>query len=143
MSARGDALAGRFPAKGYSEGLLRTNSGQHRVAIAESFLARLKGLMLRPTREGDLPLAFDFRGGAASMHSAMMLGTIGIAYIDPSGRPIRSLALRPWRVAPLVEGCGWAVEASPETLRAMGIGGDACGIITIERRMRSDERGRQ
>jgi uncharacterized protein len=67
-----------------------------RVAVADSWWQRLRGLLARPrlkTGEGLLLLE------CGSVHTVGMLHAIDVAFLDAHGRIVRSIAnLAPWRV---------------------------------------------
>jgi uncharacterized membrane protein (UPF0127 family) len=66
------------------------------VAVADTFMSRLRGLLARPplaAEEGLLLLECD------SVHTAGMRYAIDVAFLDEEGRVVRSIrALEPWRL---------------------------------------------
>lgn len=89
--------------------VVRADSGltvAARVAVADSWWGRLRGLLGRPplaSAEGVLLLRCD------SIHTVGMPDAIDIAFLDVDGTVVRSVTrLRPWRVG---FGGPWAVHA--------------------------------
>ena len=79
--------------------LLHTASGAHplRVALADGFLTRLRGLMLAP------PLALDaglLLTRCASVHCAFMRQAIDVLYLDANGAVLKCVPrVKPWRAS--------------------------------------------
>lgn len=66
-----------------------------RVAVADSFLHRLRGLLARPPMRRDQGLLLLDCG---SIHTVGMGYPIDVAFLDAEGRVVRSVAdLEPWR----------------------------------------------
>lgn len=67
-----------------------------RVAVADSFLRRLRGLLARPQLQaGEGMLLLD----CESVHTAGMGYPIDVAFLDADRRVVHSIAaLRPWRI---------------------------------------------
>jgi len=67
-----------------------------RVAVADSWWTRLRGLLGRPAiRDGEGLLLTE----CGSVHTVGMAYPIDVAFLDAEGRVVRSIArLRPWRV---------------------------------------------
>ena len=91
-----------------------------RVAVADSFLGRLRGLLTRPRmgqEEGLLLL------NCGSVHTAGMGYAIDVAFLDAGGRVVRSIGdLEPWRVGLGGAGAVHALELPAGRLRATGTG---------------------
>lgn len=67
------------------------------VALADSFLGRLRGLLARPPLDHDQGLLLM---KCDSVHTAGMRYAIDVAFLDAEGTVVRSVAdLEPWRVA--------------------------------------------
>ena len=66
------------------------------VAVADSFVSRLRGLLARPPMsDGQGLLLLD----CSSVHTMGMGYSIDVAFLDAEGRVVRSFAdLEPWRV---------------------------------------------
>jgi hypothetical protein len=67
-----------------------------RVAVADSWWRRFRGLLARPPlRKGEGLLLLE----CGSVHTVGMAHSIDVAFLDAEGRVVRSIArLRPWRV---------------------------------------------
>lgn len=67
-----------------------------RVAVADSWWSRCRGLLARPPlRNGEGLLLF----GCGSVHTVGMTYPIDVAFLDAEGRVVRSIEhLAPWRV---------------------------------------------
>ena len=80
-----------------SEAVLLTASGAHRLQlqVAESFLARFRGLMLAAPLRPNRGLLLT---GCVSVHTFFMRQRIDLIYVDGSGVVTRCVAaLKPWR----------------------------------------------
>jgi uncharacterized protein len=89
-----------------------------RVAVADSFLHRLRGLLARPpmSREQGLLLL-----ECSSVHTVGMGYPIDVAFLDAEGRVVRSVAdLEPWRVGIGGAGAVHALELPAGRLRETG-----------------------
>ena len=79
--------------------LLHTASGVHalRIALADSFWRRLRGLMLAPPLAPDAGLLLT---RCASVHCAFMRQTIDLVYLDAQGTVLACVSgLKPWRAS--------------------------------------------
>lgn len=67
-----------------------------RVAVADSWWRRLRGLLARPPmKKGEGLLLLE----CGSVHTVGMLRSIDVAFLDAEGRVVRRIVrLRPWRV---------------------------------------------
>ena len=78
-------------------GLLRTRTGIHRlgIAVANTFLRRLRGLMFSRSLPADSGLLII---GCNSVHTAFMRYAIDVVYLDKNGTVVRCVTkLEPWR----------------------------------------------
>jgi len=75
--------------------------------VADSFSARLKGLLGRDGIEGAL-----FIKPATSVHTLGMKFAIDVAFCDRHGLVLRTVTVPPWRVTRLVWRSGFVVEAA-------------------------------
>lgn len=78
--------------------VIHADTGVHvasSVAVADSFLSRLRGLLARPPMgEGQGLLLLD----CGSVHTVGMGYSIDVAFLDAEGRVVRNVAdLEPWR----------------------------------------------
>ncbi len=79
--------------------LLHTASGAHplRVALADGFLTRLRGLMLAPPLAPDAGLLLT---RCASVHCAFMRQAIDVVYLDAAGAVLKCVPrVKPWRAS--------------------------------------------
>ena len=79
--------------------LLHTASGAHplRVALADGFLTRLRGLMLAPPLAPDAGLLLT---RFASVHCAFMRQAIDVVYLDAAGAVLKCVPrVKPWRAS--------------------------------------------
>jgi len=79
--------------------LLHTASGAHplRVALANGFLTRLRGLMLAPPLAPDAGLLLT---RCASVHCAFMRQAIDVVYLDAAGAVVKCVPrVKPWRAS--------------------------------------------
>lgn len=79
--------------------LLHTASGAHplRVALADGFLTRLRGLMLAPPLAPDAGLLLT---RCASVHCAFMRQAIDVVYLDTAGAVVKCVPrVKPWRAS--------------------------------------------
>jgi len=79
--------------------LLHTTSGAHplRVALADGFLTRLRGLMLAPPLAPDAGLLLT---RCASVHCAFMRQAIDVVYLDAAGAVVKCVPrVQPWRAS--------------------------------------------
>lgn len=74
-----------------------------RIEVADTFLRRLRGLMLR--RPGD-PLLLT---RTSSVHTCWMRFPVDVTFLDARGRVLREVRLRPWRAA-WCRGARYALE---------------------------------
>ena len=67
-----------------------------RIAVAESWWSRLRGLLARPPlKKGEGLLLLD----CGSVHTVGMGESIDVAFLDADGRIVRRIScLQPWRV---------------------------------------------
>lgn len=79
--------------------IIHTESGDHqlRLALADGFFSRLRGLMLAPPLEPGQGLLL---ARCTSIHSCFMLQIVDVIYLDRDGIVTRcESALKPWRVS--------------------------------------------
>lgn len=88
------------------------------VAVADSFLSRLRGLLARPPMSKDQGLLLLECG---SVHTVGMGYSIDVAFLDADGRVLRSIAdLEPWRFGLGGAGVVHALELPAGRLRETG-----------------------
>lgn len=78
---------------------LLTARAEHalRLRLADSFAARLRGLMWRPPLRPDEGLLLL---GCASVHTAFVRAAIDVVFVDDTGRLVRCVPrLAPWRTS--------------------------------------------
>ncbi|HSH76722.1 MAG TPA: DUF192 domain-containing protein [Longimicrobiales bacterium] len=89
-----------------------------RVAVADSWWRRLRGLLARPAIEKEQGLLLLDCG---SVHTFGMTYPIDVAFLDGDGRVLRSIAgLRPWRVGLGGEGATHTLELPAGRLNETG-----------------------
>lgn len=101
--------------------VVRGDSGIHvgvRVAVADSWWSRFRGLLARPRlRAGDGLLLLE----CGSVHTVGMAYSIDVAFLDAEGRVVRSIPrLGPWRVGRGGADAVHALELPPGRLDATG-----------------------
>ncbi len=90
----------------------------HHVDVAESLLARMRGLLGRTALEVGVGLWIR---PCASIHTIGMRFTIDAAFVDAQGRVLRTYrALPPWRVTQIAWGAVGVLELAAGTLAATG-----------------------
>jgi uncharacterized protein len=89
-----------------------------RVAVADSWWRRFRGLLARPPlRKGEGLLLLE----CGSVHTVGMAHSIDVAFLDAEGRVVRSIArLRPWRLGLGGTGAVHALELPPGRLDETG-----------------------
>lgn len=100
--------------------LLHTASGAHplAVALADTYLRRLRGLMLAPPLAPDAGLLLT---RCASVHCAFMRQAIDVVYLDAAGRVLACVPrLRPWR-ASIGHGARHTLELAAGAIERFGI----------------------
>ena len=125
--------------------LLHTASGAHplRVALADGFWTRLRGLMLAPPLAPDAGLLLT---RCASVHCAFMRQAIDVVYLDAAGVVVKCVPrLRPWR-ASAGHGARHTLELAAGAIERLGIRpGDRLehpGLVQAPRpRMRAHAQG--
>lgn len=86
--------------------LLRDGDVLATVEIAADRRARRRGLLGRDGIDGALVLR-----PCRHVHTVGMRFAIDVALMAPGGEVLKTSSLRPWRLAPIVRGCSWIVEA--------------------------------
>lgn len=90
-----------------------------RVGVARSLLARLRGLLGRPSLAPGEGLLL---APCNSIHTVGMRYPIDVLFLDRSGRVARTVhALHPGRVIPYVRGASQAIELPAGVLRASDV----------------------
>lgn len=88
------------------------------VAVADSFLSRLRGLLARPPMSKEQGLLLLECG---SVHTVGMGYPIDVAFLDAEGRVVRSVVdLEPWRFGIGGAGAVHALELPAGRLRETG-----------------------
>lgn len=86
--------------------LLRGGEVLAAAEVADSYAARMRGLLGRPGYEGAL-----FLPKTHAVHSVGMRFAIDVAFLDSSMRVVDALRLEPWRITRPRWRCKWVVEA--------------------------------
>jgi uncharacterized membrane protein (UPF0127 family) len=90
-----------------------------RVAVARSFLHRLRGLMGRSLLEPGEGLLID---PCSSIHTCFMRFPIDVLYMGADDVVRRvDHGMRPWRIGPLFTGAAYVVELPAGTAREAGV----------------------
>lgn len=91
----------------------------HHVRIAESFLARGRGLMLSPELAPDEGLLIDPCG---SIHMFFMRFALDVLYVDRDNVVVRAQrGIKPWRVGPLhTRGAKYVIELPVGSIDSSG-----------------------
>lgn len=97
------------------------------VNIADSFLSRFKGLMLRRNIETNEGLLLK---KCNSIHTFFMRFTIDVAYLDKDFLVIDKETLKPWRVGKILKGVKHVFETGENSLDMINKG-DKLNIINI------------
>lgn len=88
------------------------------VRVARGFLARARGLLLRPRLARDQALLIP---RCSSIHTFGMAYPIDVVFLDPLGRVVRVVPeLEPWRLAVQL-GAAAVLELSPGSADKFGI----------------------
>jgi uncharacterized membrane protein (UPF0127 family) len=88
------------------------------VAVADSFLSRLRGLLARPPMSKEQGMLLLECG---SVHTVGMGYPIDVAFLDAEGRVVRSVVdLEPWRLGIGGAGAVHALELPAGRLRETG-----------------------
>ena len=99
----------------YARALNRLGWTPAEFVVAESFAARLRGMLgWQPVAGNGLPLVMAFPQ-CSSVHTCFMAYPIDIAFIDRSGNILACYEnVRPWRMCS--HPCAWAVLERPSIL---------------------------
>ena len=99
----------------YARALSRLGWTPAEFVVAESFAARLRGILGRqPVAGNGLPLVMAFPR-CSSVHTCFMAFPIDIAFIDRSGNVLACYKnVRPWRMCS--HPCAWAALERPSML---------------------------
>lgn len=90
-----------------------------RAALANTFFARLKGLIGKNTLEEDEGLCIT---PCNSVHMFFMKFSIDVLFIDKDNLVCKTISnLEPWRISPVVRGASCVVELPKDTIEKRSI----------------------
>lgn len=89
--------------------------------LAESFAARLCGLMFRRSMEPKHGMLIKFFFGDSSVHSFFMRFAIDLIFIDENRRVVEIAPLKPWRVHAPKQRCAFVLELAEGEARRRGV----------------------
>ena len=96
--------------------LVRDGSVLAAAEVADGFRARGRGLLGRDRVEGALVLR-----SCRHVHTLGMKFTIDVAFCDAAGNVLRTCALAPWRVSPIVLRSAFVIEAEAGAFERWGL----------------------
>ncbi|RMF89940.1 MAG: DUF192 domain-containing protein [Methanobacteriota archaeon] len=110
-----------------------------RASVAETFLSRLRGLMLRAELKPEEGLLIEYspRFRSRAVHSMFMRFPIDLVFLDSEKRVVDTATLRPWRFYDPGCDCRWVLELQEGAVEKRGIKkGDLLRFEMSERKRR-------
>ena len=96
--------------------LVRDGSVLAAAEVADGFAARCRGLLGRDRVEGALVIR-----RSRNVHTIGMRFAIDVAFCDAAGAVLRTCALVPWRVSPVVVRSAFVIEAEAGAFDRWGL----------------------